>query len=708
MHNEQSLRSGSLLTVAARIVKRTAASDGFLDEHWAKRLFGFSRRPSEGAPQAPTIIKAQQHTVSYRPDIDGLRAVAVLAVVAFHAFPGIIPGGFVGVDVFFVISGYLITSILISDLKADSFSVARFYSRRIRRIFPALILVMVACLFVGWFVLFAGEYAQLGKHVAGGAGFISNFILLNEVGYFDTAASTKPLLHLWSLGVEEQFYLIWPMLLWIGWRLNINLFILVVLLSFVSFGLAVSTSADQLATSFYSPQDRLWELSVGAALAYFAVAAQRRNEGTPIVANRYLAGILSTFGIVLLMIALFLVRQSSFPGWQTLLPTTGTFLMILAGPNAFWNRQFLSVKILVSTGLISYPLYLWHWPLLSFSRILGLDDKPAVIAGAVILAVVLSCMTYWLLEKPARFSSSKRIVTGASVASMIAVGLAGYMTASDGGLPSRKIAILGDFDAVRGEATIVDYMDKHFYPCEPSFIAADSKRRKTRDGDAVRCRQSRPGGSYDIALIGDSHAEHLFIGLARALPEKNILYYEKGFLPFRYNKEFFDIYNFIANDSRIRTVIVGLLASKADKDWYEQYANLPAGSTIAEEMESSVSFLQHSGKEVLIPDDVPLFDFSPSRCLQRWFDELKLREDACRESVSRIDRKKSTFTAALQKVAAIDRDVRILKIERYFCAAEQCSMIRNHKLLFFDSNHLNIDGSDYVATKLLKDYPAYW
>lgn len=160
------------------------------------------------------IMTAHLSHPKYRPDIDGLRAIAILSVVVFHAFPSWIKGGFIGVDVFFVISGFLISTIIFENLDKGTFSLTEFYARRIKRIFPALILVLVACFAFGWFALLADEYQQLGKHIAGGAAFISNFVLWDESGYFDNAADTKPLLHLWSLGVEEQFYIIWP-LLWL-------------------------------------------------------------------------------------------------------------------------------------------------------------------------------------------------------------------------------------------------------------------------------------------------------------------------------------------------------------------------------------------------------------------------------------------------------------------------------------------------------------
>ncbi len=173
----------------------------------------------------------------YRSDIDGLRAIAVLSVVVFHAFPSWIQGGFIGVDVFFVISGFLISTIIFESLDKGVFSLTEFYARRIKRIFPALILVLIACFVFGWFALLADEYQQLGKHIAGGATFVSNFVLWHESGYFDNTADTKPLLHLWSLGVEEQFYIIWPLLLWFAYKRKFNLLNISIGITALSFSL---------------------------------------------------------------------------------------------------------------------------------------------------------------------------------------------------------------------------------------------------------------------------------------------------------------------------------------------------------------------------------------------------------------------------------------------------------------------------------------
>ena len=210
----------------------------------------------------------------YRADIDGLRAIAVLSVVGFHAFPSWFRGGFIGVDIFFVISGYLISTIIVGGLEQSRFSFVEFYVRRIKRIFPALLLVLIASYAFGWFALLADEYKQLGKHIAGGAGFVSNFVLWNESGYFDNAADNKPLLHLWSLGIEEQFYVVWPLLLWFAWKKRFNLLTITVLIAAVSFALNIAKVRSGAVAAFYSPQTRFWELMIGSIVAYFTLHKQ--------------------------------------------------------------------------------------------------------------------------------------------------------------------------------------------------------------------------------------------------------------------------------------------------------------------------------------------------------------------------------------------------------------------------------------------------
>lgn len=230
---------------------------------------------SQTSAATPGKTDAAQVDPRYRPDIDGLRAVAILTVLGFHFFPATITGGFIGVDIFFVISGYLISGILREQLEENRFSLMEFYSRRITRIFPALILVLLACFVYGWFSMLATDFKQLGKHIAGGAAFISNFQLLNETGYFAGGSDTKPLLHLWSLSIEEQYYLVWPLLLWFAFRRGWNLLAVVLVLLVGSFALNITTVQTSPSAAFYLPQTRFWELLSGAALACLGRRARR-------------------------------------------------------------------------------------------------------------------------------------------------------------------------------------------------------------------------------------------------------------------------------------------------------------------------------------------------------------------------------------------------------------------------------------------------
>lgn len=214
------------------------------------------------------ILNNQFTQQEYRPDIDGLRAIAVLSVVTYHAFPNLVPGGFLGVDIFFVISGYLISKIILNNLENNNFSFFDFYARRVRRIFPALFVVLLSVLFAGWFFLLPSEYKQLGKHVLAGAGFVANLMYWREVGYFDVAAETKPLLHLWSLGVEEQFYIFWPVFLYFLWKRKINLLKVSLILFFISCAAYLYFSGVHGIFAFYAPVTRFWELLAGGLLAF--------------------------------------------------------------------------------------------------------------------------------------------------------------------------------------------------------------------------------------------------------------------------------------------------------------------------------------------------------------------------------------------------------------------------------------------------------
>ncbi|MGY8683058.1 acyltransferase family protein [Bradyrhizobium sp. UFLA05-153] len=415
----------------------------------------------------------------YRSDIDGLRAVAVALVVAFHAFPGVVSGGFIGVDVFFVISGYLITGIILSDLESSEFTFARFYARRTRRIVPALVVVIAATLAVGWLQLLPAKYQGLGRYGFAGALFFPNFLSWSEVGYFDAAAEAKPLLHLWSLGVEEQFYLIWPLFLLL---LNKSARSLAGLSALVVASLVYSCFAVRYdpAAAFYAPWSRLWELGVGGILARTNWRAQGRDW-------------ISYLGIVLIVGSAVLLRKTSpFPGLLALLPVTGTSLIIVFG------SRILGHKWPVFVGLISYPLYLWHWPLLSFAAIAGLTSIPVRVA-LVITSVVLAVLTTRLIEYPLRFGFLKRRGVGISMAAMmVVIGLSAVIWRS-GGVPGRYP------DEIQAVLATMQYDPASNARVLKCWLTAES----TFESFAPEC-------SAGATLIwGDSHAGRLYAGLKR-------------------------------------------------------------------------------------------------------------------------------------------------------------------------------------------------
>lgn len=395
-----------------------------------------------------------KNTKNYRPDVDGLRAIAVISVLVFHAFPTVLPGGFSGVDIFFVISGFLITGIILGDLAKERFTFANFYARRIRRIFPALALVLGAVLVFGWLALLPTEFRALGAHATAGAAFAANLLLWRQSGdYFAEASELNPLLHLWSLGVEEQYYLVWPLLLILFRRSPRAMLAMIGVVGAVSFALNVVLVERSPMSAFYLPVSRMWELMIGSALACWQMTREPREAGVR-------ATIASTLGAVLVLLGFIHLEQRGFPGWSALLPTVGTALIIAAGPGAVFN-QLLSHRAVVWVGLISYPLYLWHWPLLAYLRIVE-GGEPSILARLLALgaSVLLAWGTYRLLESRVRHRKTPLVVPAlaASVAALAGIGVLAFLQIA----PARSASVPGlarvteayDDWAFRGNRTI--------------------------------------------------------------------------------------------------------------------------------------------------------------------------------------------------------------------------------------------------------------
>lgn len=608
-----------------------------------------------------------------------MRAVAVVAVVAFHAAPGRLPGGFAGVDIFFVISGFLITSIIVRGIEADRFRFGEFYARRVRRIFPSLAVVLLASLAIGVGILTPSEMTDLSKHIAAGAAFVSNVVLWTEVGYFDQASEFKILLHLWSLGIEEQFYFVWPLILWISSRFNRSSYFFAALaICGVSFAANIVLTTTHPAAAFYLPLSRFWELSVGALLA-----TQRANaSGIPTV--QPLRNVTAGAGAILVGLSIaFLDKSNAFPGWWACLPVLGAALLIWSGPTAFVNRNVLSQKVLVWVGLISFPLYLWHWPALALLRTLEGTEvaqwKRGIAVGASFL---LAWATYWLVEARVRHSTRRGVTfaLSAMVAALAVVGVAGAIT---GGFPARpfapRVANAGDI----GHAPFFESISRTSHRCTPESIAS---RAGSWEGH-LRCFQSLEDATHDVVLLGDSHAEHLFPGVAESLPHLNVVFYGNGSgLPLINNDDYASIFAEIAGDGRIRTI---LLAS----NWSMKIGR--DRSAWESDLRDTIRELSRRDVQVYLVEDLPRFGFLPSRCKysgRAWI------ASQCEQASSGRDEYMNVF----DEVAEEFDNVRVVRTYELLCADGVCSMARNGVLLFRDEDHLNIDGSTYVGEAIVR------
>lgn len=463
---------------------------------------------------------------SYRRDIDGLRAISVLMVVAFHAFPKWFSGGFIGVDVFFVISGFLITGIILDDVDAQRFSILRFYQRRIRRIFPALLVLLVSVLVAGWFLLSPDEYKQLGWHVFSSGLFFQNITLFFEAGYFDVVADYKPLLHLWSLSVEEQFYLVYPLLLAVLARAG-RLTLGVTALAALSLGACLFQTHSQghSVQSFYLPQYRFWELLMGSLV-------QIRTRSSGALPFRWL----SLLGIVLLAAGLaFTSRTTPFPGLMTLLPVFGAVCILGAQPSNWFASRILGARLLVAIGLISYPLYLVHWPLFSFARLLTAQEPTWLIKSALILSsCVLAVLTYFVVERPLRFGGSKAGTswldwrTIVLVSGMLLSILAGYYVCITGGVPSRPVASLLD-RYIQDRIGVSVEIKKRYR------LVSCAREPLISRGAHPDCSMYGPNSASETIVVwGDSHADawaSVFFEIAQKRGARIVLFHHLGFPP---------------------------------------------------------------------------------------------------------------------------------------------------------------------------------
>ena len=668
-----------------------------------------------------SLVNSQTHAPSaahpaYRPDIDGLRAIAVLFVVGFHTFPALFPGGFVGVDVFFVISGYLITGILLRDLRDRRFSFLNFYGRRIRRIFPALLLVLAASLAVGWYVLTPDEFQDLSRHVLASAGFFSNWLIWNHSAYFATDADTRPLQHLWSLAVEEQFYITWPAVLWIAWRLRLNLALVIAGMAVGSFALNIAdTFAADFRTNqfaFASPQTRAWELLLGGLLAYTTILDKRSLPFIPVTgaasAREMRNNVLAATGIALLAFVLVsVIPARAFPGFWALLPATGAYLIIAAGPNAWLNSTVLASRPCRFIGIVSYPLYLWHWVLLSFARILNGATPPTIVRVALIsVAFLLAWLTFQTVERPIRGGRRLPLKAILLLAGMLIVGCASYAGLRYDPLDGRPV--------LQQLADVVRHSPLPGYgPCRNPQLAQGLKL-----GDCIFAEQ----GGTDAALIGDSHAADKFFGFARIEHEHRWALLGNASCPPVYgikvslageptdcDQKSAKVIDWVDSQPQIKTVVLAFfgnyfLTTPYAADHVIQH-NGPGRTIISgapgqtgspaelffSGLDQAIARLEQAHKQIVILIDLPEFPFMPRDCYRRQ------DSSGCILPRSAVDARQAESRAMIAKLQRAHPGIRIFDPLERFCPESRCIYMEDGQVLYQDSNHLSHYGSDRYA-----------
>lgn len=630
--------------------------------------------------------------MKYRPDIDGLRAVAVVPVIFFHAGFELFSGGFVGVDVFFVISGYLITSIIVNEMEQNKFSLLTFYERRARRILPALFVVVLCCLPFAWFVLLPSDMENFAESLVAVATFSSNIFFWRESGYFDTAAELKPLLHTWSLAVEEQFYILFPLFLMAAWWFGRRAIVWTVVAAFViSLATAHWGAYNHPSATFYLLPTRAWELLIGSFAAFYL---QKRFICTP----PWLNNLLSAVGLASIVYAVFAFGEATpFPSLFALVPTVGTMLVILFATPRTLAHTLLSLRALVGLGLVSYSLYLWHQPMFAFYRyffMIELDTKAVILICGIL--VIVAFLTYRMVEKPARTAYLKRTyVLTSSAITLVAISLVGGFALKSEGFPNR----------------FADYINvekwENIHPCF-------GEKRVSKLENYLDYCLGRTDGGYErrVFLVGDSHA-HQFVYPLQQIGEQqffsinfinteNAELFPRNFFTGKFDgrDEVFERILFEAAATDL--IIIGFHKGHFNKN---RDAHIATTEIIEEQtverlfVESFIlanAELRRRGINVLLVLDSPLL---PEMSILERCVNIQLLRDACGVEQEQDFHTRTRQQRTYESLAQLFENVYLYDAsEPLFEGGFFNPIVENGNYLMFDSHHLTESGS-----LLLKD-----
>jgi peptidoglycan/LPS O-acetylase OafA/YrhL len=639
-------------------------------------------------PEPVLSSKVDRSPYSYRSDIDGLRAVSVISVVVYHLFPDTLSGGFIGVDVFFVISGFLITQIIWHQIASGQFSFSDFYRRRIRRLFPALALVLATTFLCGALLFNWSELAHLGKHTLASTLFFSNFALWLEGGYFDIAAERKPLLHIWSLSIEEQFYLLWPFLLIVTHRMGVRFFTMAAVFGSVSFALSVYLSFAMPIAGFYNPVGRFWELLLGAVLGVFMVDNSDWSPTPSVSALMSFAGILC-----IAFSSIIFDRETLFPGVAALAPCFGAALILVANSDNVVSRRTLSNPFMVGIGLISYPLYLWHWPLLSGTYILLHGQISSGIRAIIgVASFILAGLTYVFVERTLRFGPRGGVKTFLLLGCMVVVGIVGGTAWYSEGF-FRWSKVVSD----------APFLSRSVTRGEWSHSVREGECYLQGRNDLNHHSTCLGSGHPQIVLWGDSHVASLYPGL-RKLKEKipiGLTQWTQGACPpldeseSRFNSKCDEINQRILNavaEIKPEAIILGAA-------WVHPEYPLTNAQIIS----------KLSGLVLRIKSFTPASHILIVGPLPRWYPSLP---EILRDYVSKNGRIPPVYLPrpnnqelttlreldSMFKVAASTLGVTYISPEEVFCTTSGCltrTADTPEGLVSFDYGHLNPSGAEF-------------
>lgn len=648
--------------------------------------------------------------IKYRADVDGLRSIAVISVILFHYFHRSFPGGFVGVDVFFVISGYIITSVILNDIGKGIFSFSNFYERRIKRIIPCLLLVIAFSFAAAHFVFLPADYKIFTQSAIYSSLFSANIFFWMQSGYFDTASHLKPLLHIWSLGVEEQFYIIFPVLLFIALRFGRNAATSFVFLVFTaSLCVSIWGTADHKDAAFFLLPFRAWELALGSLLA---LLAPRLPQLPPNWAKFVLFA-----GLGAILLAVFRYSSATvFPGIAALLPCAGAALAIYAGQHSF-SFNILEFRPLVFLGKISYGLYLWHWPPYVFLIYMEGDLQPIhyLMLGAITLGA--ATISYFAFEMPIRRNRSmapKYVFASAALATVTLIAGAGAVVKLDG-VPSRLP------DRVNVMAAGAEDRPQAWNKCH------------TLKPDEIHARKwcilgAPESGPPEFILWGDSHAHALMPALdaaAKKFGRNGAAASHLGCLPvpsisveYRDTQacnEFNQAVMEEIKSSDIKLVILAAFWSAYIEGWPEVWIDhdtLPPivvnyGSmrgaesderrqTFEQGFRKSIEDLTSAGKTVLIVGQVPnAFEDAPSFLARRAMSGTEA-EPLAQVYDFHIKRQES-FSRILSRLPM----VRQIDPVSVLCPDKKCYLAKDGKSLYYDRHHVSVSGAEKIS-------PVFW